>query len=332
MEIGSIESGNLMIKVLTTNEVNLTILPKMNLVDKVKYPGAAANRAAGEHGLAMIIKINNGEKSHNILIDTGGLVGTVIENSKQFGIDLSSVDKMILTHGHFDHFGSLANVLPLLKEDTEFYINPLCYEQFYGAMTKSGEAIPAEELPMALKTRKEDFALNRKMPALNKTVIMNLANQNGVKIIETSEPVKLYEGIITSGEIELADTGEITKGLYIMKSRKEFIEHTFRDETSVYINIKGKGLVIITGCGHCGIINTIKHAQKITGINQVYGVIGGFHEEWNPEELIEKKVEFIEQLNPEVVCGMHCTGFNFNKIMARHPSHAIGVTGTEFHL
>lgn len=332
MDIGNIESGKLVIKVLTTNEVSLTILPKMNLADKVKYPGAAANRATGEHGLAMIIRIYEEEKSYNILIDTGGLVGTVIENSKQFNIDLSSVDKIILTHGHFDHFGSLANVIPLLKEGTEFYINPLCYQQFYGAITKSGEVIPAEQLPMVLKTRKEDFAMNRKMPALNKTVITNLSNQNGVKIIETSEPVKLYEGIMTSGEIELADPGEITKGLYIMKNRKEFTEHTFRDETSVYINIKNKGLVIITGCGHCGIINTIKHAQKITGINKVYGVIGGFHEEWNPEELIEKKVEFIEQLNPDVVCGMHCTGFNFNKIMARHPSHVIGVTGTEFHL
>jgi len=332
MEIGSIESGNLMIKVLTTNEVSLTILPKKNLIDKVKYPGTAANRASAEHGLSMIIKIKEGEETHNILIDTGGLVNTVIENSKQFNIDLSDVDKIILTHGHFDHFGSLANVIPLLKEGTEFYLNPLCFKQFYGAITKSGEAIPAEQLPMALKTRKEDFAMNRKMPALNKTVITNLANQHGVKIIETSEPVKLYEGIITSGEIELVDPEEVTKGLYIMKSRKEFKDHTFRDETSIYINIKDKGLVIITGCGHCGIINTIKQAQKITGINQVYGVIGGFHEEWNSEELIEKKIEFIEQLNPEIVCGMHCTGFNFNKIMARHPSHTIGVTGTEFHL
>ncbi|MFX1568635.1 MAG: MBL fold metallo-hydrolase [Promethearchaeota archaeon] len=332
MDIGSIESGNLMIKVLTTNEVSLTILPKKNLIDKVKYPGTAANRASAEHGLSMIIKIKEGEESHNILIDTGGLVNTVIENSKQFNVDLSEVDKIILTHGHFDHFGSLANVIPLLKEGTEFYLNPLCFEQFYGAITKSGEAIPAEQLPMALKTRKEDFAMNRKMPALNKTAITNLANQYGVKIIETSEPAKLYDGIITSGVIELVDPKEVTKGLYIMKSRKEFEDHTFRDETSIYINIKDKGLIVITGCGHCGIINTIKHAQKITGINQLYAVIGGFHEEWNPEELIEKKVEFIEQLNPEIICGMHCTGFTFNKIMARHPSHTIGVTGTEFHL
>ena len=332
MDIGSIESGNLMVKVLTTNEVSLTVLPKMNLVEKVKYPGAAANRAKGEHGLSTLIKINDGEKIQNILFDVGGLAGTIIENCKQFNINLNEIDKMILSHGHFDHWGSLVSVIPLLKEGCEFYLNPLCYEQFFIAVKKSGEIIPAEKLATALKEDKEQFAISRKLPLLNKNLVNNLANEHGIKLIETSEPVKLYEGIISSGEIELTDQSESTPGVYIMKSRKEYIEHTFRDETSVYINVKDKGLVILTGCGHCGVVNTIKHAQKITGIEKIYAVIGGFHEEWNSEEMIEQKVEFIEQLNPSITCGMHCTGFNFNKIMARHPSHTIGVTGTEFHL
>ena len=91
-------------------------------------------------------------------------------------------------------------------------------------------------------------------------------------------------------------------------------------------------LVVLTGCGHCGIMNTIKHAQKLTGINKIYAVIGGFHEEWNPTEIIEKKVQYFEEINPEIICGMHCTGFEFNKLMAQHPSHTLGVTGTEFNL
>ncbi len=332
MDIGSIESGKIMIKVLTTNEVSLTILPKMNLIGKVNYPGAKANRAKGEHGLSVLIKVNSGDNIQNILIDTGGLAGTIIENCEQFGINLSEVDKMVLTHGHFDHWGSLMKVIPLLKEGSEFYLNPLCYEQFFIAVKKSGEIVPADKLATALKEEKDQFAISRKLPLLSKTMVSNLVNEHGIKLFETNESVKLYDGIITSGEIELTDKKESTPGVYIMKSRKDYIEHTFRDETSVYINVKDKGLVIITGCGHCGIVNTIKHAQKITGIDKIYAVIGGFHEEWNSEELIEKKVTFIEQLNPTIVSGMHCTGFNFNKVMARHPSHTIGVTGTEFHL
>ncbi|MFW9874791.1 MAG: MBL fold metallo-hydrolase [Candidatus Thorarchaeota archaeon] len=332
MEIGSIESGKLLLKVLTINEVSLTILPKMNLIGKVKYPGAAANRVKGEHGLSIMIKIIDGEQTKNILFDIGGLAGTIMENIKQFNINLSEIDKMILSHGHFDHWGSITQVVPLLKEGCEFYLNSLCYEQFFIAVKKSGEFVPAARLPTALKEEKDQFAISRKLPLLNKNMVTNLVNEHGVKLIETNKPVKLYDGIITSGEIELTDRSESTPGVYIMKSRKEYVNHTFRDETSVYINVKEKGLVIITGCGHCGVVNTIKHAQKITGINKIYAIIGGFHEEWNSEEIIEKKVEFIEQLNPSIVSGMHCTGFNFNKIMARHPSHTIGVTGTEFHL
>jgi len=230
MDIGSIESGKLMVKVLTTNEINLTILPKPNLMEKIKYPGVAANRVVGEHGLSMIIKITDGEKTQNILIDTGGLAGTIIENSKQFNIDLSEVDKMIITHGHFDHFGSLTKVIPLLKEGTEFYLNPFCYEQFYGAVTKSGEVIPAEELPTVLKEKKDIFALIGKMPLLSKNMVSNLANQNGVKIIETNEPVQLYDGIITSGEIEFGideESKERIRQIYkkIDERREVIIQH-----------------------------------------------------------------------------------------------------------
>jgi 7,8-dihydropterin-6-yl-methyl-4-(beta-D-ribofuranosyl)aminobenzene 5'-phosphate synthase len=145
-------------------------------------------------------------------------------------------------------------------------------------------------------------------------------------------PVEIYPGIVTSGTIELFDQEEVTKSIYIQKGRKEFEKHTFRDETAVYINVEDFGLVVLTGCGHCGIKNIIKHGQKLTGVNKVYAVIGGFHEEWNPVEVIKEKVKFIENLNPEIICGMHCTGFNFNKLMSDHPAHTLGIVGTEFHL
>ena len=163
-------------------------------------------------------------------------------------------------------------------------------------------------------------------------MINNLVDQYGLKLIETNEPQRLYQGIVTSGEIELFDKDERTKGIYIQKSRKEFVDNYFRDETSIYINVKDKGLVVITGCGHCGIKNTIRHGQKLTGIDKIYALIGGFHEEWNPIEMVDEKVKYIEALNPEITCGMHCTGFNFNKLMSRHMSHTLGIVGTEFHL
>ena len=200
---------------------------------------------------------------------------------------------------------------------------------------KSGHAFYSPEV-LTEKFRdlqKENkFIYSIKLPSMNKTIIENLVNQNNLKIIETNKPIKLTSGITTSGEIEIFDERELTKGFYLMKSRKEFEKNTFRDEISIYINVKDKGLVVITGCGHTGIVNTIKHGQKLTGINKIYAIIGGFHKEWEKTEDIEESVRIIEGLNPEITCGMHCTGFEFNKIMSRHPSHTFGIVGTEFHL
>jgi len=228
MEIGSIKPGNIIIKVLTTNDTSITLLTEERFEGKVLQPGAKANRLLGEHGLAMSIEIIDGENRNLYMLDFGGLGGTIVENSNQLEISIGDVDKIILSHGHFDHFGSMSQVIPLLKEGCEIIVSPDGFQQFYGAVTKSGETIPAEELAAALKSRKEEFAISRKLPLFNKTLFQNLATENKIEITETSEPIKLTDGVITSGQIELFDEDEVTKGLYIMKSRKEFEMNLFR--------------------------------------------------------------------------------------------------------
>ena len=331
---GSIESGKIIVKVLATNVASITLLTEDKFNGKVLQPGAAANRIRGEHGLALSISIVDNDERHLFLLDTGGLSQTIVNNSKQLGVNLNEVEKFILSHGHFDHFGGISAVFPLFNNGTEIYLNPNCFNQNYIVVMKSGEEIPADALGESLRTLSKEgkLSINKKLPLLSKNMINNLVDQYGLKLIETKDPQRLFKGIVTSGEIELFDKSERTKGIYIQKSRKEFVEHYFKDETSIYINVKDKGLVVITGCGHCGIKNIIKHGQNLTGVDKIYAVIGGFHEEWNPIEKVEEKVKYIEALNPEITCGMHCTGFNFNKLMSRHPSHTLGIVGTEFHL
>ena len=105
-----IESGKVKLKVLTTNETSLTILTEDKFGGKVIQPGKSANRVSGEHGLAMSMEINDDEEKRLFLIDTGGLLNTIIENSKQFRINFNEVDKLFLSHGHFDHFGGLTKI------------------------------------------------------------------------------------------------------------------------------------------------------------------------------------------------------------------------------
>ncbi|GAF85316.1 unnamed protein product, partial [marine sediment metagenome] len=319
-----IDSGNLTIKVLTTNTSISTLLTDERFEGRVIQPHTNGSKYLAEHGLAMSIEIKQGEEIKKYLLDTGGPKNSIIMNAEAMGIDFKDYDKLILSHGHVDHYGGLMNVIPKLKEGCELILTPNSYNQNTILVPKSGQAFYSPEV-LTEKFRdlqKENkFILNIKLPSMNKSIIENLVNQNNLKIIEINKPIKLTSGITTSGEIEIFDEKELTKGIYLMKSRKEFEKNTFRDEISIYINVKEKGLVVITGCGHTGIVNTIKHGQKLTGINKIYALIGGFHKEWEKTEDIEESVRFIEGLNPEITCGMHCTGFEFNKIMSRHPSH-----------
>ncbi|MFX1447665.1 MAG: MBL fold metallo-hydrolase [Promethearchaeota archaeon] len=335
MNIGEIESGNVVIRVLTTNLTSMTILTEEKFKGKVIQPGPKANKVVGEHGLSMAIEVIENDTPYLYLMDAGGLTQAIFENSKQLGVDLSEAKKVVLTHGHFDHFGSLLELIPLLQEGSEFIVNPNCFRQNVAIISKPGVNLPpANELGENLRQLEKDgkILVNKKMPLLNKNLVLTKLEENKIKITETNKPIELHNGIITSGEIELFDENEVTKNLYIQKGRKKYERNIFRDETAIYINIKDKGLVVITGCGHCGIKNIIKHGQKLTGIDKIYAVIGGFHEEWNPIEIVQEKFDYLESLNPEIVCGMHCTGFKFNKLMSDHSAHTLGIVGTEFHL
>ena len=330
-----IESGDLIIRILTTNTSISTLLTEEKFDGKVLHPHSNGSKYLAEHGLAMSIEINQGEETIKYLLDTGGPKNSIISNAEAMNIDFKDFDKFILSHGHVDHFGGFLNVFPKLKEGCEIYLTPNSYNQNSILVPKSDrEFYSPEELTEKFRDlqKQNAFKFNIKLPSLNRKMIENLADQNKLQIIETKNPVKLGPGITTSGEIEIFDEKELTKGIYLMKGRNEFEKNTFRDEISIYINVKDKGLVVITGCGHTGIVNTIKHGQKLTGINKIYAVIGGFHKEWENDKDIEESVRFIEGINPEITCGMHCTGFNFNKLMSRHPSHTLGIVGTEFHL
>lgn len=331
--IGHIESGKIKIQILANNATSITLQTDKKFEGRVIQPQFDAVKAVGEHGLGMSITIFDEEESHLILFDTGSIKQSIIENIEALSVKYEEIEKIIISHGHFDHFGGLTAIIPKLNEGSELYLNSACFDQYHIIIPSTSEVIPPEDIGNNLENLVNHGKVkHRKLELLDKNVIYDLAKRNHIKIIETSDPVKLHEGVITSGEIEIFDKNEVSKGFYSEKSPQIFEEHTFRDETSLYINIKDHGLVILTGCGHVGIVNTIKHAQKITGIKNVYAIIGGFHKENQSLEAIKSTYGFIEQLEPKITCGVHCTGFEFNRFMRKHPSHTLGVVGTKFHL
>ncbi|MEM3586507.1 MAG: hypothetical protein QXO71_04215, partial [Candidatus Jordarchaeaceae archaeon] len=119
----------------------------------------------------------------------------------------------------------------------------------------------------------------RQLPMLNKDLLYEQIKNNNLKLIETSQPLQLAPGVWTSGEIETPIKEELTTGLYVQKNGEIFSDD-FRDEISIFIKVRNKGLVILTGCGHTGIMNTVKMAQKLSGIDKIYALIGGYHMNW----------------------------------------------------
>ncbi|MHA1264280.1 MAG: MBL fold metallo-hydrolase [Candidatus Helarchaeota archaeon] len=320
---------NLRITILTTNTIDMTVQTDPKFRGKVKQPGKAVANAVAEHGLAMAIEADGLQ----ILYDFGGLAQTVLKNLQILRIDPSKFQKAVLSHGHFDHFGSMMKLLPLLGQGKEIIVAPEVYNQKLGFLGKIGEVVDAKTLQENYRTFKREGKVVE-LPSLKQNLIKNLVSGNEQLLTETQKPVNLAPGLWTSGQIEIFDQGELTNNLFLKINKKTIQEDTFRDEIAIYAKVKGKGLVILTGCGHTGIMNTIKYGQKISGIDKIHAVIGGFHLLWSSNKHLEKVVHFFTKLAPEIISGMHCTGFPFNaKLWETYPqAFAQGVVGTIFQL
>ena len=320
---------NVKITVLTNNTTDLTFLTEPRFKGKVIQPMRKVVAAIAEHGLAMSVEVNG----TNILYDFGGMGFAILKNLEILKVNPKNFQKAVLSHGHIDHFGTLMKVLPLLGPGKEIIVSPEIYKQKIVYASRSGEMVDVEILKEKYRAFKKEGKVYE-MPGLKKKLLEKITVDNQQMLIETRTPVELASGVWTSGEIELFDETELTSNLFLKIDKMTFKKETFRDEIALYIKVKDKGLVVLTGCGHTGIINTIRYGQKLSGVKRIYAVIGGFHLIWASDDHLNRVANSFNDINPEIVCGMHCTGFNFNtKLFSlMHDNTTLGVVGTTFHL
>ncbi len=321
---------SVIVKVLVANTTDVTLKNQRHFQNMVTQPGASAVECLAEHGLALSIVVFNGEVSHRYLFDMGGLKKTLLNNLDVFKID-SGFEKVFLSHSHWDHWGAALEIAARLPEGTEFILNSELYlPHFSLGKELIGKEVDLAHLDLEQLKRESKIRQHRDFP---ETEFHAIAEKKNFKLTFTDDPVAVAPGVTTSGEITIFDDSEVTKGMLYKKDNK-FFHDTFRDEISLYVNVKEKGLIIITGCGHCGLTNTIKHAQALTGINKIYAVIGELHQNWASAQRIQKTVSWLKQLNPKLVSGMHCTGFKFiAESMRQLPTQtALAVVGTTFAL
>jgi 7,8-dihydropterin-6-yl-methyl-4-(beta-D-ribofuranosyl)aminobenzene 5'-phosphate synthase len=240
-----------------------------------------------EHGFSMLVRVFCDNKMHEMLFDTGGSSEGAVTNAIRMGIDLSDIGSIILSHGHYDHFGGLLAVLRVVN--------------------KAG-------LPIVVH---EDMFRTRGIAEPDGTVRKHLdfPTDDQVKparYVRTKQPHLLAgDTILVTGEIPRKTDFEkgFSQHRVFVDGKWEPDPHIW-DDRAIAINIKQKGLVVISGCAHSGIVNTTLYAKQITAANDVFAIMGGFHlagKEFEPR--IVPTVKELKLLNPQLILPSHCTGW-----------------------
>lgn len=241
-----------------------------------------------EHGFSLLVTVLDGKEKRRVLLDTGYTATGVLHNADYLEVDLEQVETLIMSHRHMDHTGSLWPILVRFGKPLSLAIHPLAFLSPRFLQLPDG-----------------------KMLRFPETLVRAELEEAGVAILETQEPLLIAGGrILVTGEIER--TTGFEKGLpnAYMEQGGKLVKDPIRDDQSLVIHVKGKGLVVISGCAHAGIINTLWYAEKITGVDRIYAVMGGFHLSGPTfEPAIDETVNSLKRMNPRMVAPMHCTGW-----------------------
>ena len=249
-----------------------------------------------EPGLSVLITVQSGEEKHTVLMD-GGITSKCLAHNTQvlsqslgvlFGevtgnIDL--VEDVVLSHGHFDHFGGLLEFLSQGDKAKR--------------LTLHADAFVERRFNMGAGTY-----IN--MPGLDREALFN----SGAAVNEITGPTTLANDmILVSGTVKRTVDFETGSPELEAKLDGEWVHDPFTDDMGLAVKIKNQGLVVIDGCSHAGIVNTVKYFQEQTNTEKVHAVYGGFHLSGKNESKIDPTIKAMQEIAPDYIVPTHCTGW-----------------------
>ena len=239
-----------------------------------------------EHGLAFWIEY--GDK--RVLFDTGQS-DILIQNAKISGINLAEADAIILSHGHYDHTGGLAAVLDIAVK-AKVYLHPAAIEPKFSQKASGAKFIG--------------------MPDFARKAIQNR------EVIWTETPTQIFPDVKVTGQVPRNNNFEDVGGAFFLDKKCQKSDELLDDQT-LFIE-SPKGLVVIFGCAHAGVVNTFHYVAELSGEKNIYAVMGGTHLLNASVERIEHTIEVFKQYDVQKIGLAHCTGSNaIKKFMDAFP-------------
>jgi 7,8-dihydropterin-6-yl-methyl-4-(beta-D-ribofuranosyl)aminobenzene 5'-phosphate synthase len=316
-----------------TQDVEITILVDNRADLLVKSSEAVKRYTKGallaEHGFAALVELK--DAGLRILWDAGMTKIALVENARCLEIDLSAVDSIALSHGHGDHYAAMTEVIRAVVQSS--------------SAPKWGKDVTAEQV--------DAWLLGRRVPLVAHPAVFrerwwvdkkgkkhgpHLVPRDeweaaGAEVVLSAGPYKLGPGCWITGAVP-RDSFELAGVRPSLRFRDGdlFLWDHLEDDQSMVINVKDRGLVVLTGCAHSGVVNTVNYAQRISGVDRVWAILGGFHLARAKDEDIERTIDEIEAKHPAMVVPSHCTGFQAaQRFSNRMPDQfVLGTVGTRY--
>jgi 7,8-dihydropterin-6-yl-methyl-4-(beta-D-ribofuranosyl)aminobenzene 5'-phosphate synthase len=266
-------------------------LPSATMVD-----GTVPDQLIAEHGLSLLLTVTRGGNSHRLLFDTGVSPDGMVANMDRLDIDARDIEAIVCSHGHFDHTAGLDG---LIRRVGKSNLPVLIHPDFWN---RRRVRIPGRD-PIEI-------------PTTSRSALRGA----GFTIVEERQPSFLFDNsVLVTGEVDRTTGYEPGFPMQdVWHNHHWEPDPLVLDDQAVIVNVRDRGLVVLTGCGHAGIVNITRYALALTGAPQVYGLFGGFHLN-GPlfESLIDRVCADLAVLKPSVVVPAHCTGWRAQHALAR---------------
>jgi 7,8-dihydropterin-6-yl-methyl-4-(beta-D-ribofuranosyl)aminobenzene 5'-phosphate synthase len=261
-------------------------------------PAGIPDALVAEPGFSALVRVEKNGRERTLLFDTGVTPGGVAENVRRLGLSLGDVEAIILSHGHWDHVTGMEGVAKALgRRNLPVLIHP----EFWARRRISFPGLDPVELPSTSRSALEGA---------------------GFEVVEEQQPSFLLDGsVLITGEVDRTTEFETGfKGHEVHRGGWE-PDPLILDDQAFVARVGNRGLFVLSGCGHAGIVNTVRYAQKLTGERKIAAIVGGFHLSGPMfETIIPPTVAAFDDLAPALLVPAHCTGWKaVHQLAARFP-------------